>query len=109
MKRLFAEDPDASASSPCASTTSSWITPRTASTAETLSLLLELAEACGLKDAIAGCFAGDRINETENRAVLHTPLRNRANPRVRDGKDVMPGSCRPRQMQDFSKRVRSGD
>ncbi|MBU7569072.1 MAG: glucose-6-phosphate isomerase, partial [Flavobacterium sp.] len=44
-------------------------------TEETINLLLSLAEEVNLKDAIAKYFNGDSINETENRAVLHTALR----------------------------------
>jgi glucose-6-phosphate isomerase len=45
-------------------------------TSETRSLLLSLAEECGLKTAIEAMFSGEAINQTENRAVLHTALRN---------------------------------
>src|SRR6185369_1096454 len=58
--------------------------------AETLQLLLKLAEARALKGRIAAMFSGEKINTTENRAVLHVALRNRANrPIVVDGQDVM--------------------
>ena len=58
---------------------------------ETINLLLQLAEETKLKNSIAKMFSGDDINETENRAVLHTALRNRSNnPVYYDGKDVMP-------------------
>jgi glucose-6-phosphate isomerase len=79
-------------------------------TAETLKLLYDLAEACGLREAIASMFAGDRINETENRAVLHTALRNRSNmPIYVDGKDVMPDvNAVLAKMKGFSEQVRSG-
>ncbi len=54
-------------------------------------LLTELAIECGLKDAIESMFSGEKINATENRAVLHVALRNRSNTPVKvDGKDVMP-------------------
>ena len=60
-------------------------------TAETLKGLMALAEECDLKEAIENMFSGAKINETENRAVLHIALRNRANnPIVVDGQDVMP-------------------
>ena len=79
-------------------------------TAETLELLRELAEACGLRDAIDRMFAGDRINETEHRAVLHTALRNRANtPVFENGKDVMPEvNAVLAKMKGFAEQVRSG-
>lgn len=60
-------------------------------TAESKKLLLDLAEECGLKQAIESMFNGEKINETENRAVLHTALRNPFPAGViTDGKDIMP-------------------
>lgn len=60
-------------------------------TKETKKLLLDLAEECQLKQAIEAMFTGEKINETENRAVLHTALRNPFTSGVHtDGKDVMP-------------------
>ena len=60
-------------------------------TQETLTLLRQLATECALPEAIEDMFKGAKINHTENRAVLHTALRNRANaPVLVDGKDVMP-------------------
>ena len=60
-------------------------------TKETLKYLIELANESGLQDAIEKYFNGDIINETENRAVLHTALRNQENNQilVKD-KDIMP-------------------
>jgi glucose-6-phosphate isomerase len=58
--------------------------------AETIRLLIELAQARGLQQRIAAMFAGEKINTTENRAVLHTALRNRSDqPILVDGQDVM--------------------
>lgn len=58
---------------------------------ETLSLLLELADAVKLKEAISASFNGDAINETEDRAVLHTALRAQENDIVKvDGANVVP-------------------
>lgn len=78
---------------------------------ETLKLLVELANECELKDAIEKQFAGDFINQTENRAVLHTALRNRDNqPVFVDGKDVMPQiNAVLEQMKIFSDKVISGE
>lgn len=45
-------------------------------TPDTVNLLINLAEECKVKDAVEAMFSGDKINETENRAVLHTALRN---------------------------------
>ena len=56
---------------------------------ETLKLLFNLAEACSLKEEIERMFNGEKINETENRAVLHIALRNVKNrPIIVDGEDV---------------------
>ncbi|HWU86357.1 MAG TPA: glucose-6-phosphate isomerase [Kofleriaceae bacterium] len=79
-------------------------------TDETIALLLALAaqaDVAGWRDRM---FAGDKINTTENRAVLHTALRNLSNrPVFVDGEDVMPkvrGVLA--QMRDFTERVRGG-
>ena len=80
-------------------------------TQETLKGLISLADECELKIAIENMFSGAKINETENRAVLHVALRNRANtPIVVDGQDVMPQvNAVLDQMEDFSTRGISGD
>lgn len=58
---------------------------------KTMQLLFQLAEECQLSDAIRDQFAGIKINETENRSVLHTALRNFSDtPILVDGKDIMP-------------------
>ena len=77
---------------------------------KTLQLLLQLAEDCKLKDAIHDMFAGIRINETENRAVLHTALRNFSDtPILVEGKDIMPKIRKVlNQMKEFSEKVHSG-
>ncbi|WP_077730753.1 glucose-6-phosphate isomerase [Methylocaldum sp. 14B] len=78
---------------------------------QTVMLLLDLARQAGLKEKIAAMFRGDKINVTENRAVLHVALRNRSNrPIFVDGKDVMPDVNRVlTQMRRFSDLVRSGE
>ena len=77
---------------------------------ETLSLLIELARETGVQTAVSRMFAGEKINETEDRAVLHIALRNRANsPIMVDGQDVMPRvNAVLAKMELFSNRVRSG-
>lgn len=79
-------------------------------TPKTMHLLLQLAEECRLKEAIAQMFSGEKINETENRAVLHTALRNfSGNPVETDGKDVMPDVQRVlAQMKDFCAQIHGG-
>lgn len=80
-------------------------------TVETIALLIALARKAGLESMIKAMFAGEKINHTENRAVLHIALRNRANrPIPVDGEDVMPAVNRVLQsMRIFSERVRSGE
>jgi glucose-6-phosphate isomerase len=79
-------------------------------TDETLKLLLKLAEECGLRQRIDAMFRGDKINITENRAVLHVALRApRAASIVVDGENVAPQvHAVLDKMADFSDRVRSG-
>jgi glucose-6-phosphate isomerase len=76
----------------------------------TMAYLGQLAEECQVKDAIQKMFSGDKINLTEQRAVLHTALRNTSNePVFVDGVDVMPEvNSVLAQMKDFSEKVRSG-
>lgn len=78
---------------------------------ETIRLLINLAEECRLSDAIEAMFSGEKINETENREVLHTALRNYSgHPVLVNGKDVMPDvEAVQNQMKDFCTRVHSGD
>lgn len=80
-------------------------------TTETRQLLLQLAEECGLQDAIQAMFAGEIINETEGRAVLHVALRNRSNRPIQvAGKDVMPAvNAVLEQMKTFSAQVIEGE
>ncbi|HYF30192.1 MAG TPA: glucose-6-phosphate isomerase [Chitinophagaceae bacterium] len=80
-------------------------------TGETMQLLLQLARECGVAEAIEAMFNGEKINRTENRAVLHTALRNfSGGPVTTDGKDVMPDVQKvQRQMRDFCNRIHSGE
>ncbi|HAK30790.1 MULTISPECIES: glucose-6-phosphate isomerase [Sphingobacterium] len=79
-------------------------------TAETKALLVQLAKECGLEEAIAAMFSGERINVTENRPVLHTALRNQSGqPVYVDGKDVMPDVKRVlAHMRTFTEEILSG-
>lgn len=79
-------------------------------TQETMDLLLELANESNLKEAIKAQFSGEKINTTENRAVLHTALRNIDNhPIYVDGVDVMPQiNTVFDKMHTFSDAVRLG-
>lgn len=80
-------------------------------TQETLDKLLNLAKECDLSGAIKSMFAGEKINRTEDRAVLHIALRNRSNsPILVDGKDVMPEvNAVLEKMKHFSARIISGE
>ena len=79
-------------------------------TDETLPLLLQMAREAKIEQWRDSMFEGEKINITENRAVLHTALRNRANtPVYVDGKDVMPDvNAVLAQMRTFSDKVRNG-
>jgi glucose-6-phosphate isomerase len=79
-------------------------------TAETLGLLVQLAEECGLRARIDAMFRGDKINVTEKRAVLHVALRApKGQSIVVDGENVVPQvHAVLDKMADFSNRVRSG-
>jgi glucose-6-phosphate isomerase len=79
-------------------------------TEETMGLLYRLAEESGLRERIDAMFRGDKINLTENRAVLHVALRApRSTSIVVDGTDVVPEvHAVLDRMADFSNRVRSG-
>ncbi|WJD50582.1 glucose-6-phosphate isomerase [Enterobacter sp. PGRG2] len=79
-------------------------------TEETLSLLQDLAKETDLAGAIKSMFSGEKINRTEDRAVLHVALRNRSNtPILVDGKDVMPEvNAVLEKMKAFSEAIISG-
>jgi glucose-6-phosphate isomerase len=83
---------------------------KTRTSRATLSLLLELAAAAGVEARRDAMFAGERINVTEKRPVLHVALRNRSNrPILVDGKDVMPEVNEVLgRMSRFSEALRSG-
>jgi glucose-6-phosphate isomerase len=79
-------------------------------TNKTIQLLLQLANESKLNEAMDAMFNGEKINETENRAVLHTALRNLSKETVfAEGKDVMPEVRKVlKQMKNFCNRVHSG-
>ncbi len=80
-------------------------------TTETMRLLQALCSAADLRGEIDAMFAGKKINQTENRPVLHIALRNRADtPIYVDRKDVMPAvNAVLAKMSDFAARVRAGE
>ena len=77
---------------------------------QTVALLVQLAKECQLEDAIKAMFAGEKINETEGRQVLHSALRNKSGQAVIvDGEDVMPKvNAVLAQMKAFTETVISG-
>lgn len=80
-------------------------------TEETLTKLFALAKECGVEEGIKAMFSAEKINATENRAVLHTALRNfSGDPVLLDGKDVMPDvKTVQKKMEEFCERVHSGE
>jgi glucose-6-phosphate isomerase len=110
MRALFAADPQrfARMSREACGLFVDWSKHR--ATDETIALLLALARQQDVEGWRDRMFAGDKINGTEGRAVLHTALRNRSGrPVTVDGKDVMPDVLAVlARMRDFSERVRGG-
>lgn len=77
---------------------------------KTFDLLQSLAEECNVQSAIKAMFSGEKINETEGRAVLHTALRDFSDQEILvDGENIKPGIKRVlNQMKTFSKKIISG-
>uniref|UniRef100_A0A8D2KXZ3 Glucose-6-phosphate isomerase n=1 Tax=Varanus komodoensis TaxID=61221 RepID=A0A8D2KXZ3_VARKO len=80
-------------------------------TEDVMKMLMELAKSRGVEKAREQMFTGEKINFTENRAVLHIALRNRSNtPVLVEGKDVVPEVNKVlEKMKQFCQKVRSGD
>ena len=78
---------------------------------ETMNLLLELANESQLKDAIAKYFEGDLINQTENRAVLHTALRAKSTSNIQvDGENIIPEVAEVKnKIKTFTSEIVNGD
>ena len=78
---------------------------------ETLKLLVQVAKDAKIEELRDAMFKGDKINKTEDRAVLHVALRNVSGDKIEvDGKDVMPGVQKElKHMEEFSEQVRSGE
>lgn len=110
MRAMFAEDPDRFERMSLLACGILLDYSKNRATAETMNLLMNLAERVDLKAWIKRMFQGERINNTEGRAVLHVALRNRsAEPVLLDGEDVMPKvRAVLSQMEDFSNEVREG-
>ena len=110
MRELFRDDPERAARFSLTLGDLLFDFSKNRITAQTLSLLTDLCEECGVRDWIGRMFSGDAINETEGRAVLHTALRNRGDRAVIvDAIDVMPDVRRVlSQMRAFADSVREG-
>jgi glucose-6-phosphate isomerase len=110
MRDLFREDPDRAARFSLTLGDLLFDFSKHRITDQTVSLLTQLCEECGVRDWITRMYSGDVINETEGRAVLHTALRNRGDRTVTvDGADVMPDVRRVlSQMRAFAASVREG-
>jgi glucose-6-phosphate isomerase len=111
MKTLFAEDPERFGRFSIRFNDIFLDYSKNIVTEETMRLLTGLGRDVGLEDAIEKMFSGERINETEDRPVLHVALRNRKNtPIFVDGRDVMPDvNAVLEKMKRFSRRIIDGE
>lgn len=111
MRQLFADDPDRFRRFTLSHGDLLLDYSKNRITQQTMDLLLELARQCDLPGWIEKMVTGQKINNTEGRAVLHTALRNRSDrPVWVDGTDVMPEVNRVlEQMRGFTEAVRSGE
>jgi glucose-6-phosphate isomerase len=110
LRQLFAQDPGRAEAMSFEADGLYFDYSKNRVTAETMKLLAQLAEDCGLRDRINAMFRGEKINVTENRAVLHVALRApREASIVVDGKNVVPEvHAVLDKMAAFSDRIRSG-
>jgi glucose-6-phosphate isomerase len=110
LRKLFAEDPGRGERLTAEAAGVLLDYSKNRITDETLNLLLQLAEECGLRGRTEAMFRGDRINVTENRAVLHVALRvPKETSIIVDGENVVPRvHAVLDKMADFSDRIRSG-
>ena len=110
MRTLFAEDPDRFNRFSIQFQDILFDYSKNRTTEKTMELLFALTRQANLAQRIEAMFGGEKINNTENRAVLHTALRNRSGkPVYVDGQDVMPEVLRVlAKMREFTEAVRSG-
>ncbi|HEX6847962.1 MAG TPA: glucose-6-phosphate isomerase [Chitinophagaceae bacterium] len=110
MRELFQHDPDRFSGYSISSRDIVFDYSKNIINDTTIQLLLQLANECRLKDGIDSMFNGEKINETEGRAVLHTALRNLSGePVFAEGVDVMPEVRKVlKQMNDFCNRIHDG-
>src|SRR5438132_457717 len=110
LRELFAEDPQRGTRMAIEELGIYFDYSKNRVTDETLRLLIRLATACGLSERRDAMFGGEKINVTENRAVLHVALRAPRDASIAvDGKNVVPQvHAVLDKMADFSNRVRNG-
>ena len=111
LRTLFAEDPERGTRMTVEAAGLFLDYSKNRITDDTIRLLIQLAEESGLQERIDAMFQGEKINVTENRAVLHVALRAPREASILvDGENVMPKvHAVLDQMADFSNRVRSGE
>ena len=111
MKKMFHEDPDRFSKFSASINDIIFDYSKNIINEKTMQWLLHLAEECKLKEAMKAMFNGDKINETENRSVLHVALRNFSkDPVYTEGKDVMPLVKKVlKQMKNFCDKVHTGE
>src|SRR6266487_3397870 len=111
IKKMFQEDPDRFSKFSATIDDIVFDYSKNMINEKTFELLLQLAEECKVKEAIEAMFNGDKINETENRSVLHVALRNFSkDPVYSEGKNVMPLVRKVlKQMKTFCDKVHSGE
>ncbi len=111
IKKMFREDPDRFSKFSATIDEIVFDYSKNMINEKTFGLLLQLAEECKVKEAMEAMFNGDKINETENRSVLHVALRNFSkDPVYSEGKNVMPLVRKVlKQMKTFCDKVHSGE
>ena len=111
IKKMFQEDPDRFSKFSATIDEIVFDYSKNMINEKTFGLLLQLAEECKVKEAMEAMFNGDKINETENRSVLHVALRNFSkDPVYSEGKNVMPLVRKVlKQMKTFCDKVHSGE
>ena len=111
LKDLFAEDPERARRFSLEACGLYLDYSRNLIVAQTMDLLFALARAAGVREEARRMFSGEKINSTENRAVLHVALRAPLGERIEvDGKDVVPEVHRVlEKMEGFAQRVREGE
>jgi glucose-6-phosphate isomerase len=110
IKQLFADDPDRGTRLNAEACCLFLDYSKNRITDETIKLLMQVAEECGLRKRIEAMFTGEKINITENRAVLHVALRAPKTEHIYvDGEDVVPEVHKVLyKMSSFAHHVRSG-